>query len=126
MARDGDDVLGAEDIGLFENFAADFGEGEAVGGGIEVADELACAGVPFSSSVVIEGKSTSPPCREVRDKGGAPAKSTPAKSTPAKSTPAKSTPAKSTPAGSGIQDSRRPASWMGWKVTPRMQGCCRA
>src|SRR5271166_1820150 len=47
MARDGDDVLGAEDIGLFENFAADFGEGEAVGGGIEVADELACAGVPL-------------------------------------------------------------------------------
>lgn len=47
MTGDGDDVLGAEDIGLFENFAADSGEGEAVGGGIEVADELASAGVPL-------------------------------------------------------------------------------
>ncbi len=36
VAGDGDDVLGAEDFGLLENFAADFGESQAVGGGIEV------------------------------------------------------------------------------------------
>ena len=42
MAGDGDDVLGAEDFGLFEDLAADFGEREAVGGGVEV---LEAAGV---------------------------------------------------------------------------------
>ena len=42
MTGDGDYVFGAEDIGLFEDFAADFGEGQAVGGGIEV---LQAAGV---------------------------------------------------------------------------------
>src|SRR4051812_131669 len=36
MARYGDYVLGAEDLGLFENFAANFGESQTVGGGIEV------------------------------------------------------------------------------------------
>src|SRR5947209_3815144 len=36
MARYGDYVLGAEDFGLFENFAANFGESQAVGSGIEV------------------------------------------------------------------------------------------
>ena len=36
MAGDGDYVLGAKDGGLVEDFAADFGEGEAVGGGVEV------------------------------------------------------------------------------------------
>ena len=47
MTGDGDDIFGAEDISLFENFASDFGEGEAVGGGIEVADEFACVGIPL-------------------------------------------------------------------------------
>ena len=38
MARDGDCVLGTEDIGFFEDFAADFGESQAVGGGIGLTD----------------------------------------------------------------------------------------
>src|SRR6266550_7147785 len=38
MAGNGDDVFGFEDGCLLENLAADFGEGEAVGGGIEILE----------------------------------------------------------------------------------------
>ena len=38
MAGDGNYVLGAEDFGLFEDLAADFGQGQAVGGWVEVSD----------------------------------------------------------------------------------------
>ena len=38
MAGDGDEVFGLEGGGLGEDAAADFGEGEAVGGGVVVVE----------------------------------------------------------------------------------------
>jgi hypothetical protein len=45
VTRDGDDIFGAKDVGLLENVAANFAEGEAVGGRIEF----------FEASGVLDG-----------------------------------------------------------------------